>query len=701
MKPNNANVTPSKIIIYIAMRNIVSYLYKRNTYLFHFTSTCLFFLLFLTATSLSAQSKIVHHNAFFRASELFDSLGKEQFRGAVDSFNNNQSFWKKQSSNAISEEDFRMARFFVKFIKDPFFEKNNLTFIDPSKFVKIAKKYNYFAPNGIRKDTIQIRTRSMSTIESIENDSTDFDLLRTESLKTLPSAIPESYDIGLSASKIIDGAARFLVKRTKEELEVAFFDKFRQDLDKTPFLQDLIPQTALLLRYQDYNYIPSMGKTWVSAIETDLKNIPYGLSDALIKNRPDIAKKNEALLFLAAMMTAKQLKDKIVPYEILNNLDKKLEKIDNDTIPKFIHLANLLSQNLSVEGLENEVFAWVDLQQMMNLKEGKKYFWAFLYHENKDFFKKIGWSNKKIKDIAVLNLSLENFLVAAQKTGNILTAAELFNQPVKKTVGATEGLLEMVSNVILFNYVINGKGDDFYDGLFVKKYKPIIENGISLISSAGDKNYGAVLLNTLRIVSDIIPEDKKSKDENIKKMIFYLNFMTDIVTTTDAIEVQEVIERYAMPAQSYRMKRSHEMSIDLNAFPGFYVGGEQISTTKNNGFASGVTAPIGLALSFGKNNQSLSFFVPVIDIGAAFSYRWGKDANGKGFPDEITWKQVFSPGLHAVWGMAHSPLSLSAGFQFSPQLRSITDTGVVVSASTIRYGISAMIDIPLFNLWKK
>jgi hypothetical protein len=62
-------------------------------------------------------------------------------------------------------------------------------------------------------------------------------------------------------------------------------------------------------------------------------------------------------------------------------------------------------------------------------------------------------------------------------------------------------------------------------------------------------------------------------------------------------------------------------------------------------FVTGITAPIGVAFSWGKKRKvlggyerdsrgghSLSLFVPIVDIGAAFSYRWSQGDEINGFP---------------------------------------------------------------------
>ena len=213
------------------------------------------------------------------------------------------------------------------------------------------------------------------------------------------------------------------------------------------------------------------------------------------------------------------------------------------------------------------------------------------------------------------------------------------------------------------------------------------------------------MLSSLRVMNELFSEKVKNEDETVKKTIFYLSFLTDVITAKEAVDVQQVIERYALPAQSYRMKRTTLHSISINAYPGVYFGSEKLSSANQKGLAGGITAPIGLSADWGglgkTKNHSFALFFPVIDIGAAFSYRWGKDADAKGFPSKITWQQVFSPGLYAYWGIPRAPIALGAGFQWSPELRKITENGATFSDSALRIGVNLAVDIPVFSLWKK
>ena len=91
----------------------------------------------------------------------------------------------------------------------------------------------------------------------------------------------------LNVTSLADGFARFLVKRTKEELNAAFFSKFAELIAKPEYrdAQILFPQTyATLLAIGDevYNYeayLNSLRESFVSDLNSLLPNLEKVIGD--------------------------------------------------------------------------------------------------------------------------------------------------------------------------------------------------------------------------------------------------------------------------------------------------------------------------------------------------------------------------------------------------------------------------------------
>ena len=67
--------------------------------------------------------------------------------------------------------------------------------------------------------------------------------------------------------------------------------------------------------------------------------------------------------------------------------------------------------------------------------------------------------------------------------------------------------------------------------------------------------------------------------------------MVDILTAKEAADVSAIIQQYALPIGSYRMKRHANFSMDINAFPGLYMGMESgLNNSLKDDGVIGVTA---------------------------------------------------------------------------------------------------------------
>lgn len=137
------------------------------------------------------------------------------------------------------------------------------------------------------------------------------------------SIIAKSSSIGgMDVTKIADGLAKFIVKRTKEELSIAFFEKFKEELDLNPNIQTVFPQT-----YKSLNAIDKeiyMFKAYIQtlreAFEEDLSNLPDNLP-TIMDNNSDFF---DAHLELKASLQssfylADRIKDGSHPGEMIEN----------------------------------------------------------------------------------------------------------------------------------------------------------------------------------------------------------------------------------------------------------------------------------------------------------------------------------------------------------------------------------------------
>ena len=224
----------------------------------------------------------------------------------------------------------------------------------------------------------------------------------------------------------------------------------------------------------------------------------------------------------------------------------------------------------------------------------------------------------------------------------------------------------------------------------------------------------------------------------IRKLAGFLN---DVMLTTDSKKLAKVVESYALPPGSYKRKRNSWWSLDLNAFVGAHAGYEIarkdidpfVKPLKSKGYVYGITAPIGLSLSktFGRRlrgdsvseslirnpdklriakkslyqrgNATFTITAFIIDIGAVVSYRFNNTADSV-LPQDVKWAQLFSPGIQLAYGFRNTPLVISAGYQYTPQLRKIDEQpgdSKNRQYNANRFQLALMFDLPLANIWQR
>ena len=137
-------------------------------------------------------------------------------------------------------------------------------------------------------------------------------------------------------------------------------------------------------------------------------------------------------------------------------------------------------------------------------------------------------------------------------------------------------------NLLEFGFKLRyfAKPDAYYQSPFYQEYYPIALNTVNAIGHIQRQEYGIFLLNLAQILQPII-EDKIRQDDSdkneylnkfIKDFLFYGGFMVDILTAKEAADVSAIIQQYALPIGSYRMKRHANFLDGHQCFSGFVYG---------------------------------------------------------------------------------------------------------------------------------
>jgi hypothetical protein len=550
---------------------------------------------------------------------------------------------------------------------------------------------------------------------------------------------------GLDVTKYADGIAKFLVKRVKQELSVAFFEKFKAIIDSTKDIRTVFPKTAILLDAIDvevYNYeryIQNLREAFKADIVVIHRNLP-----GIVKNHREFFEREKELraALLSGCYIAGELENQAHPGDILANYP--IEFLDGLSLDfsGAVQTIQVLSASFRDTTTSEEAHYWVpikSLRQLVNNKLSLKYYLGLVYHEAKTKYNSVPFKNAnlvslldKVADkydtaVAIYGAYKRYVLRFAEKTDALNKMIQDYSELPADSAALEKYGMYLRSAVDLIQYctqvstlpIIDQDVPDL-DSLF-SKYFQIAYSTSDLLTNISKKNYSAAINDVVRIYNlvRVKPLQDKPTDENKKaasvsvltqnRLAKYGSFMANVATAKTPDEVAKAIEAAALPVGSSRIKRETVFNVAVNAYVGPYVGYEKIRGVDSGKInAYGITAPIGVSISKGysilffnskKHRTSSSIFFSLLDLGAITAFRFTNDSTEK--VPTIELKDIFSPGIFYSHGFGKTPLSLNIGYQVGPLLRKVNLDENLVGKSYSRISVSIVVDIPVFNLYSR
>lgn len=211
---------------------------------------------------------------------------------------------------------------------------------------------------------------------------------------------------GLDVTNIADGLAKFLVKRTKQELSIAFFQKFKDIIDSTKDFGTLFPETSNLLHaidndiYDYEKYIQNLREAFKKDIASIHRNLP-GIIDHhkdFFKRHPDL----EAAL-RSGCYIAIELENQAHPADILANYPAEyLDVLPNKNPKGAIQTIQLLSASLRDTVSSPDAGYWVNIKKIRDLVNNRrafKIYWGLVYEEAKNKYDDVHFDNFTLIDV--------------------------------------------------------------------------------------------------------------------------------------------------------------------------------------------------------------------------------------------------------------------------------------------------------------
>jgi hypothetical protein len=559
---------------------------------------------------------------------------------------------------------------------------------------------------------------------------------------------------------IADGFAKFLVQRTKEELSLAFFVQIKEDFDKPEFVlvQTLFPHTHQKLDqigsniYQYNVYLTDLRDAFDADLEDMATTFPYILN--IPQYKPFFAKYP---WIEPVLETAIALSEEFIPNnqsgnftvahvgkvitDLGTNADTYFPAGNNDpntTMNGMVKTLALLSASFHSTDATRYWVSYKDIGALLADPVAFKIYLGLIYQQA--VTQKIVFADKNttlalqtiltdisgdVNKIAAINLDILN----------LASQLNLFDEDFKNMNGNLSSLSQdeqTAKSDALFN---NGTGiiqagmtllTDVNTGLKANKLSSInlpddlstnaadyakgLQDMINLYFYIKQRKFPVAITTSVDLLSVMF---KNSPDKNVTDVIQKFNtygaFFGQLANAKTSNQVDSIITNTVLPPGSSYIKKHSIFNIALQAYTGLYGGVQQQATDKNPVGSLGITAPVGIAFSWGGPKNSLnpgsfSIFVSIIDLGPLLSYRFKNPNDTLANNVSVRLSQIVSPGLHLVWGIPKLPISLGAGFSYIPLLTNVETTAIKVNNvnnSPFRAQIFLAVDIPLLNFHNK
>lgn len=234
----------------------------------------------------------------------------------------------------------------------------------------------------------------------------------------------------------------------------------------------------------------------------------------------------------------------------------------------------------------------------------------------------------------------------------------------------------------------------------------ISEQALNFIYFLNIKKHSRAVGALIRLFTQLDLTIQSTKGKNKRKPAIqflhkYGDFIAGLIDAEKSDQVKELLLQVADPPGSSRIKRISPLTVGINSYLGGTLGweswkGNPIDGTKRF-TALAPTMPLGITISklFGRKQNSFSFYISFLDLGAVINYQTGAPDNVE---SELTFKNMFKPGVQFHWNIKRSPFYLGAGWQHGPQF--ISGNNGISSLKTDRYFIAFGIDVSLFTFYR-
>ncbi len=342
---------------------------------------------------------------------------------------------------------------------------------------------------------------------------------------------------GLDVTNIADGFAKFIVKRTKQELSIAFFQNFKDEIDANNDLKMLFPKTNALLLiidseiYRYSNYINNLRETFRADLNVIDENLPV-----IIDNHPTFFAKDQNFMLKTSLLSgcyiSTSLRQNTHPGDVLQGFP--VTYLDNpptaakakiDLLKGGLKTLQLFSESLKETDTVKKAY-WVGIDKIREVADNPdvmKIYLGLLIEVEKNKYNKVDYgSGKNLYDLLNQSSSITNFtteypnykkfvMSVGTKTSELNKMIKEFDKTASdslkveqyaKYFKTTVRLLESVTEISSFSFlgsisVIHTFGKD------AKPYFTTAYQVTDLVSAINRKRYAEVVNQAAIIYSSV------------------------------------------------------------------------------------------------------------------------------------------------------------------------------------------------------
>lgn len=455
---------------------------------------------------------------------------------------------------------------------------------------EMLRLLSHYFPGAKTQDDIKNAAQNNPFLKSIVNDQLFANAyippatVSESDGKGIASALSLSGIGGLDVTSLADGFAKFIVKRTKQELSIAFFDKMKKELDSYEYrdLRSLFPQTYSLLStigtdiYNYQRYLENLREAYIADLDALVTNLP-----SIIKNHPEFFDKPENKVFAASLKSAcyvaGELQNQSHPGDILANYPvSHLQDFEKEYPAASVQTLQLVNMSMrkAVSKEDEEADYWVDIKQIRNLVNDKKAFKIYLgllYQHTLNNYKDIVYdSTKNISLLSVLKKIADKYdttsedyqaykqyiLQFAQKTQALNTMIKTYKgQPLNdssavelyaKYFTSAVDLIEYSTKASELPYIKNTEAGNLHETL--QPYFEVSYKVADLATDINRKNYAAAINNAVAIYN-LVKSKKEIRELEVKT--------TNVLSKRQAKKANKRAEKEIakLPAEQQKAKR--------------------------------------------------------------------------------------------------------------------------------------------------